>query len=708
MSLNNVRDYLKERLLRLKLEWKNYSKSHHETALPGVTATDADLRRDFSRARNVHHERELTAEYQHNAAQTELHFRTNDKDKNENFEFFELLDPALIPENRLPNPGIELLPLKYHKTNPVYATDEVPETGFQIHPLIKFLIKNKYPQYLKHIIKYVRPLGTTDATFSDFNREQKEIAPLDPERKNQVLRLVNHFLGTTPYLPLHYVDHQFAKLPLHTGTGYHNRHHYKTRTHAVYSHPEIYSERPTSKGYFINSFLEQARTIVHRLKEYCLPFSPDNLSPNTIKTKLKQFFLERPTILFTRNHISDRDGALKQRPVYAVDDLFLVIEVMLTFPLLVLARKMDCCIMYGLETIRGGNHYLDWLSKSFRSFFTIDWSAFDQRVPRVITDLYYTDFLESLIVINHGYQPTYEYPTYPDLTPHALFTRMDNLLHFLHTWYNNMVFVTADGYAYLRTSAGVPSGLYNTQYLDSFANLYLLIDGMLEFGFSEQAILQVTLFVMGDDNSGFTDWQIGLLHRFISWFELYANNRYNMKLSTTKSVITMMRNRIETLSYSCNFGNPIRPIPKLVAQLCYPEHGPNMKYMSARAIGISYAACGMNSTFHDFCRDVYLTFLPYSAGLTDLTMEKISKHLPGQFKMLDAYFETIDLTRFPTIHEVRRKVSQWDGPLDYSPKWNYSHFVNSPNVIPPDSMTMAEYRIKMQIPRRPVATVFEA
>jgi len=708
MSLNTIRNYLAEKLLHLKLEWRNFQRSDYQTALPSLDATDEDLRRDYLRARNKHEEKERTSEYKHNANQALESIILADKAKNEPFEYFQTLDPTNVPENRQPKSGIILLPIRYHQTNPVYPTESVPESGFQIHPLIKYLLHQKYPKYLKYINQYVRPLGTTDATFSDFNREQQDIPPIAQDRKEQCLRIIKRFLHAEPFLPLHFVDYQYAKLPLHTGTGYHNRHNYKMKVHAHFSHPEQYREKPTSKGYFVNAFLELARTYVHHIKEYCLPFNPTKLTEPQVQNRLLTFFLEHPTILFTRNHISDKDGHLKQRPVYAVDDLFLCLETMLTFPLLVTARKMNCCIMYGLETIRGGNHYLDSLSKKFKSFFTIDWSSFDQRAPRVITDIYYTDFLESLIVISHGYQPTYEYPTYPDLTPENLFSRMTNTLHFLHTWYNNMVYLTADGYAYLRTHAGVPSGLLNTQYLDSFVNLFLIIDALIEFGIPEPEIMQITLFIMGDDNSGFTQWQIGLLEKFISWFETYALDRYNMVMSKSKSIITVMRNRIETLSYTCNFGSPTRPLPKLVAQLCYPEHGPKDKYMSARAIGIAYAAAGMDPTFHRFCEDIYYTFLPYAAPMDNDTMERISKHLPGQFKMLDSYFELLDLTHFPTLHEVRKIYSTWQGPLDYAPKWNYAHFINSPNIIPPGAMTIRDYRLKHDIPRPPVINLFQA
>jgi hypothetical protein len=412
-------------------------------------------------------------------------------------------------------------------------------------------------------------------------------------------------------------------------------------------------------------------------------------------------------MLFTRNHISDRDGNLKQRPVYAVDDLFIRLESMVTFPAHVQARKISCCIMYGYETIRGANAQLDKIAQSFKSFFTIDWSGFDQRLPRVITDIFWTDFLERLLVISHGYAPTFDYPTYPDLTPDKMFHRLDGILHFIHTWYNNMVFITADGYPYARTTAGVPSGLLNTQFLDSFGNLFLLIDGLIEFGCTPEEILQITLFIMGDDNSAFTLWPISRLEEFISFFESYALRRFGMVLSKTKSIITVMRNKIETLSYRCNFGHPTRPLGKLVAQLCYPERGPRRKYTSARAIGLAYAACGMDSTFHSLCRDIYYEFLDDAVSPEDpMVFHHVQDYLPGFLRIDESVRSQINLSVFPSLQTVYRHVSRWQGPLSYYPKWDRAHFINDPDVIPPSFETMAEYRQRHSLPRRDIPNLW--
>jgi hypothetical protein len=572
--------------------------------------------------------------------------------------------------------------------NVVTATPEVPETGFQIHPRLLRLIESRYPQYLVHLRRYVRPLGTTDATVSDFFKPQHPIDPVHPARIAQIMPILLKKLDITPYLPVHFVDTLYDKRPLHTGTGYYNRRSHETNVHAIFSHPREYERKPTSKGYYINAFLESARSLIHWIKDTSLPF---RTRPTDIRASLRKFFLERPIMLFTRNHISDRDGFLKQRPVYAADDLIFPIESMLTFPAHVIARKMSCCIMYSLETIRGSNVYLDRIAQFFKSFFSIDWSGFDQRLPWVIVILFFTEFLPRLLVVNHGYQPTYEYPSYPDLTPEKMSSRLINLINFLATWYFNLVYVTADGFAYVRRHAGVPSGILNTQFLDSFGNLFLIIDALLEFGCTPAEIDEITLFIMGDDNSAFTHWSIFRLESFITFLESYALRRYNMVLSKTKSVITALRTKIETLSYQCNLGHPRRPIGKLVAQLAYPERGPRPKYMSARAVGIAWASCAQDKVFHDFCRDVFYEFQDEAADIDEEAYAHIQSHLPGFLRVDESVRQIINFKEFPSLDTIHMALRKWKGPLGYQPKWDLAHFVNQPDVIPPDSVTLFDY-----------------
>ena len=691
MSKIPIRDFLKERKLRIKQEWKSFQQAIAKDEDPSTKFLDSDFKRLYHGSRT-----KLTEEEQSRAYQSEFNkllqtMKIVNEDKHEPFEFFTPREEP-VPPHRLPAHGIELVKMRYHKGRTVSITDKVPETGHLIDPPLLTLLQSKYPEYLSVISRYCRPLGTTDATFADFNKPQYSSAPTPTLRKQRILKHVHRILHTSPYLPLHFVDTQYAGLPLNTGTGYHNRNSFKTKIHAKFSRPDEYADRPTSKGYFVNAFLQKARTLIHLIKDNGFPFPYDeNDDIDTLVDKLNKFFNEYPTTLYTRNHVSKRDEKLKQRPVYAADELFLIIETMLTFPLLVQARHHACAIMYGLETIRGSNVYLDSLAVFFRTFFTIDWSAFDQTLAREITDTYYHDFLPSLIIINKAYQPTHEYPTYPDLDEHKMYHRMRNLLTFLHMWYNNMTFLSPDGFAYRRTRAGVPSGILNTQYLDSFGNIYILVDAFIEFGLTDHEIEQVVLFVMGDDNSGFTTWPITKLEQFFNFLVDYASTRWNMTISANKSVITTQRQNIETLSYKCNFGKPSRSIDKLVAQLCYPERGMRREYMSYRAIGIAYAACGSDTTFHKFCSDVYMTYRPYARSFDEIALSNIQNHLPGYLKMLDSIDEYIDFEQFPDIRKIQRNLESWKGPLSYAPKWNYAHFIHPPDKEYLDALTLADY-----------------
>jgi len=709
MVLATIRDFLAERKLRITEEWKRYQQTINNEKDTDLTGQASDIRRMYASMRDPISESQkasvLDAQFQGLIDSMLLKNNT----KKEPFEFSSDTYFNGFPENRTPSPGISGIPRKFHTGQIVSESDEIPESGYPLNHILKDLIDRKYPTYIKYVNKYVRPLGTTDATFKDFNREQVYVAPIDPERKERVLSHVFKRLNATPYLPLHFVDTQFTKLPLHTGTGYFQRHSFWIQSHAKHSRPEEYADRPTSKGYVMNAFLLLARTQIHKIKMSGLPFDfdIDNFDQDDTKFDelvkyLNKFINDHATMLFTRNHISERDGNLKQRPVYACDDLFILIEAMLTFPLLVMARHPDCAIMYGLETIRGAMCYIDRLAQLYTSYFTIDWSQYDQRLPRQITDLFYTDYLERLIVISHGYQPTYEYPTYPDLNEDNMFIRMNNLLQFLHLWYNNMTFVTADGFGYRRDHCGVPSGLYNTQYLDSFGNTYLIIDGLIEYGCTDTEINDFLLFIMGDDNSGFTHWALSRLNNFVDFFESYALKRWNMVLSKTKSVITAIRGKIEMLSYQCNYGKPSRPIGKLVAQLCYPERGMFYKFMSYRALGMAFAAAGSDNQFHEFCRDVYYMFLPFQAEKKEFNFLRAATHLPGYLKAFDEITSIVDFAKFPSIHEVRYVYDHYHGPLAYTPKWNKSHFINNPNVIPPSAVTMYDYRQKHQLSRLPI------
>lgn len=621
------------------------------------------------------------------------------KSKDSEYELFKSLDIKLLPENRLPNTGIKVIPLKYHRQNVERIENENENFGDDIHPILENLIHKKYPLFKTAIHNYCRPHSTTNAVFNDFNRAQFYTEPSQQQRKDDVLELIFHFLKPTPYRPIHYDDTIYAKLPLNTGTGYYNKRSYAAKSHAKFSHPFLYRDYPTTKGYFINYTFLSNKSTVHQIKDHGVPLDLTGVNINEklwkeIGRKLYTFVCQRPTNMYVRLHISKRNGEKKVRPVYGVDDLFLTIEVMLTLPLLVQARQLNCSIMHSYETLRGANQQLDREAMNYRSFATLDYSRYDQSVPFAVSDTYFTDFLPRLIIVNKEYQPTVEYPYYthqPNVD--SKFKRFRNLLLFYHFWFRNMVYLSADGYAYSRQYAGIPSGMLNTQQLDSYCNLYLICDSLLEYGLSKDQIKQLKIFVLGDDNTIFTHQHIYELEHMVEYITRYLRERWNMTISIQKCKITDNRQYIETLSYQCNFGEPKKDIEKLCAHLFYPEHGLKPKFMSSRAVGMAYAACAIDEDFHSLCEDVYNLFLPYAEKFEDHTTFTASKYLPGVFQTLEDNKRFLTIDTFPTIETVREQTHKWKGELSFDSKWASAHFINPPNHHEEDDMTMWDYAI---------------
>nr|UCW41654.1 RNA dependent RNA polymerase [Turkana Partiti-like virus 1] len=688
-----MRDFLEERSHQLNERWRLINQ-HNLKDANGVI--DYDELERLHIEENVNRPIQLitSAEgYEHDINELIENYKASNIARDEDFEFFRpIKESDKIPERVNVEQGLNFVPLKYHKTRPKTASQQITEEGFKPDKPLLDLINNYYPEYRRIIEEYRRPLGTTDSTFNDFNKPQKPSEPFTQERKDRILYHLKKKLNVKPYKPVYYESIAFCKMPLNTGTGYFDRYHYRTRARARLTRSGIYKDKPNSKGYFYTATYKQHQIIVHNIKHYRSPVIIKTNSDKIKRNKIVQdFILKRVTMLFTRNHIS-RLFRLKTRPVYNVDPIFLKLEASLTFPAMIQARPISSCIMYSLETIRGGCHYLDHTAKNYSSYFTIDWSSYDQTLPRVITDFYYQDFLESLIVINKGYTSTINYRQHIPQPADVLFKKAHNMLNFLHEWYNSMVYVTSDGYGYQRTCAGVPSGLFNTQYLDSVGNITLLIDALIEFGLTDTEIDDIKLFIMGDDNTGFTHMNIFELDKFVNFFGRYSKRRWNMDISLDKCKVTEDRSLIEVLGYSCNFGYAKRSIDKLVAQLCYPERGINIKYMSYRAIGIAYAAGGHSSTFHQFCERVYFIYYKDRVDITSDVRKKVVYHLPGIFRAVDNYAEFINFEKFPTIEEVRKEYSEWKGSLSYEPRWDSSYFTDPPYYDGDDYITIKDYK----------------
>lgn len=99
-------------------------------------------------------------------------FDQKNLDKRESFEFYTNLDLTQVPPEWKPSQRITQLAPQFHKGREINDTPTLTEQGYPMHSILKDLLRFKYPQYAYIIQKYCRPLGTTYATFKDYNREQ--------------------------------------------------------------------------------------------------------------------------------------------------------------------------------------------------------------------------------------------------------------------------------------------------------------------------------------------------------------------------------------------------------------------------------------------------------------------------------------------------------------------------------------------------------
>jgi len=631
----------------------------------------------------------------------------------ETFQLFKKMtaeEVATIPELRKGVKGVPNVPFKYHEiknnqgdgrslidpppkqyvktgSEALYKVDKGPP----VHPQIKQALRTSVGNMFDHIMKdYCRPTTTTDAVVMDFLTPQKEYKPFSFDRCSDVLWIIYREMHCPPYQPIHHRDFPFLGFPQNTGAGYFVRYKDALRRMSKYTHSAEY-KRPTCKGFNATTLKLIAE------KNFDTLWKNGTLSRPELnwelEIRLAMDFLSRPAIMFARSHVSKIQESLKIRSVIGIDDMFLFEEMMLSFAFLVLQRTADSCLAYGYETFRGGCKQLARISKRYGSVISIDWSSFDHDISWHFAEIFFEKFLPSMIVINKGWQASILTHNSPeDLDPDIMYKRCRQTLNHLHSWFRNLVFVSTDGYAYRRSFCGVPSGLMNTQILDSFCNLCLIIDALLECStFTKEEILDLFICVQGDDVLIYCKYPDTWASEFLLAATVYCINRWGSTINPKKSKYSRNTYGIDFLGYEIGEGHPTRPIEKLVAQLMWPERRFNPANQASRAVGVAIANTGSNQYVHGFCEAIFERFHDqhkFTPFTKTSFRKKIDPSESGIFKHLEE-----NLT-FPNYFELALSFRSWRGPLTYEPRWPTNHFlgVNPDHLKHDDSViTMEDY-----------------
>jgi hypothetical protein len=485
--------------------------------------------------------------------------------------------------------------------------------------------------------------------FFKYNVENHDI--IKDETYHQALALVTHWFRPKNLIhPVHFTDLRWypwklstnAERPFSTDTTI------KTKLKIAKEWNLIDNARMSFHNCYQEIF-RFSRTYIHKIKDGI----PVKLYPITLHIK--------PAL------VTDDDPD-KVRTVFGVPKMLIFAEAMFFWPLFSsYFIEENTPLLWNYETLNGGWYRLnqEWHDKfsSFRPVFNLDWKEFDMRVYfSMWSDC--IDQVSSYFCFCGNYCPTGTYP-HPRTDPN----RIINLWKWLKTAYFQSPCVTTLGRTFTRKFAGMPSGIFCTQFWDSFYNAVMVITILLAL--KQPVSNDHFIKLMGDDvlfgllsNMPIDQW-----NSFLDAFQFEAHRRFGSKLSITKCGVSPTIHGAEVLSYKNWNGYPTRSAEQLLAQLLHPKSlRDTYPRLMARAIGIYYASAG-NPKLRPICEHIY----------SELKFKGFEPHAQTLQKLFDPQFieqVQIPLDHFPSQTEV---ISRLASPSKrnvtiQSQYWNREHF----------------------------------
>jgi hypothetical protein len=333
-------------------------------------------------------------------------------------------------------------------------------------------------------------------------------------------------------------------------------------------------------------------------------------------------------------------------------------------------------MLWGYETFTGGWFRLNaelFQSLIRHSFITLDWSRFDKRayftlIHRIMHGT------RTFLTFEEGYVPNVNYPDTKTDWSHQKALRMQRLwLWTLDNLFNAPI-VLPNGDMYRRKFAGIPSGLFITQLLDSWYNYTMIATLLSALGFNPKHCI---IKVQGDDSI----IRLSVLippsdhEAFLARLQELADYYFKAVISVEKSEIRNTLNGVEVLSYRNHNGLPHRDEIAMLAQFYHTKaRNPTPEITMAQAIGFAYASCGNHNRVLWVLKDIYnyykdQGFKPNPAGLT-LTFG----NSPDRFEL------DISLDHFPSKQEIRKYLVSYNYRNAHQDQrtWPRSYFLSAP------------------------------
>nr|APG78246.1 RdRp [Hubei partiti-like virus 26] len=524
----------------------------------------------------------------------------------------------------------------------------------QHYNIVKFALNKIYGKEDADKIStsYIRSDFSEQAIVADYLRGDVPKHPIihDSHLEHGIKLTTQAFSPSHKYRPVSFPDLRYYPwtLPTSAEAPYSTSPYWKEYVQAKYRIGLTDNNRLTFHNLYNEIFVAN-RLNVHRIK--------DGYTTDIHGNDLKYF-----NHIHARSHLVETGKEEKIRAVYGVPKLLLQVECMFLWPLINdLLNRKNGPMLWGSETLQGGWYQIyNWISSSedhYRTFLAFDWKQFDKRIQFNLVDLAHNIFY-SFIDLEHGYVPTQDYPetwTEPE--------RLNRLWRWMCDAIKHTPDILPNGDTYIRQHAGIASGYFQTQILDSICNYIMLTTCLSEMGINIEAAL---IKVQGDDSLIALKEYIPPSH-YASFKEQYAHiakQRFGSILNESKSSISNSLNGLPVLGFTNIGGFPTRSDTELLASLLYPERKSDENRLMARTIGIAYANCGYHPKVYRVCEDIYnylhkLGFTPNLAGMPQLITSTLDWRESLGFNTslaFPTYFETIRrLSDVPSRSESQKR-----------------------------------------------------
>lgn len=431
---------------------------------------------------------------------------------------------------------------------------------------------------------------------------------------------------------------------------------------------------PPKFGFQKNTIFNWTRRWHHVIKD---GFNPDRLAglkPNDTYISMRYIF---PMLLHTKTAIVKKDDPDKMRTIWGCSKPWIIADTMIYWEYIAWLKLHPgrSPMLWGFETFTGGWIRLNailtcqYLTKSF---VTLDWSRFDKRAYFSLIRLI-MQRVRNFLDFSRGYVPNKDYPT-TDGWDSQKEQRLERLWQWTLENLFNAPIVLPNGDVYQRTYAGIPSGLYITQLLDSWYNYTMIATMLSTCGMDPDLCL---IKVQGDDSIIRLSVlvQPNLHEIFLRKLQESADFYFKSVISVDKSEIRQQLNGCEVLSYRNHNGFPYRDEIKMLAQFYHTKaRDPTPSITMAQSIGFAYASCGNHFRVYELLRNIYSYYQdqgysPNRAGLT-----AIFGNSPD---LIDFPFE---LDHFPTIQEIQQffMSTNYRSKTTDAKTWPLDYFLFSP------------------------------